>query len=72
MDCFSQAFAQLLTHHDDHENLLAISKQLDACLQQHEKRRVALLEQHDRVTALVKRRQDADDVDRKKFLTGPD
>jgi hypothetical protein len=60
MNCFAKAFVRLMAHHDDSENLLLISRELDTCLQQNEKRRMALQELDARVDALVQWRLDAD------------
>ena len=60
MNCFAKAFVRLMAHHDDSENLLLISRELDTCLQQKEKRRIAMQELDARVDALVQWRQDAD------------
>jgi hypothetical protein len=60
MNCFAEAFARLMARHDDGENLLRNSRELDACLQQKEKRRMALQELDARVDALVQWRLDAD------------
>ena len=60
MNCFAEAFARLMARHDDGENLLRNSRELDACLKQKEKRRIAMQELDARVDALVQWRQDAD------------
>jgi hypothetical protein len=60
MDCVSKAFAQLLTHHADHERLLDISRELHACLHEKQRRCTAMQELDNRVEKLIEQRQDAD------------
>lgn len=71
MNCFAEAFARLMAHHDDSENLLLISRELDTCLQQKEKRRIAMQELDARVDALVQWRQDTDASASRALHLGP-
>ena len=71
MNCFAEAFAQLMAHHDDSENLVRISRELDTCVQHKEKRRVAMQEFDARVDALIQWRQDADASASRALHLGP-